>query len=357
MFTGGIVLAKFFPQKYEYVLGKKEIRWNVLPAILMVVPYIVWAGFRTDIFGDTAVYRQNFINAPNTFNQIFQYVSEFDKDKGFRVITAFIKVVFGNSDIFYFILLATIQMLIIAFIYRKYSCNYWLSIFLFIASTDYMSFAHNGLRQFMAVTIMMVGFPLLLKKKYVPLIILILLAATMHASALLMLPIVFIVQGKAWNKRTLICLIFTVIAIIFVDQFTNILDDALVNTQYSNMVTDWIEWEDDGTNPIRVFIYCIPMILSLLGMKWIKNSNDPIVHILTNFSIITAAFGLVSMVTSGIFIGRLIIYGSIYSTSLLLPWEIEQIFTKNSARVVNGLMIIGYLGFYYYQMHVIWELI
>ncbi|MFQ7768834.1 MAG: EpsG family protein [Fusicatenibacter saccharivorans] len=54
----------------------------------------------------------------------------------------------------------------------------------FVAGTDYMSWCQNGIRQFLAIAIIMAGFPLLLKRKYIPLTAIILLGATFHASAL-----------------------------------------------------------------------------------------------------------------------------------------------------------------------------
>ena len=67
----------------------------------------------------------------------------------------------------------------------------------------------------------MAGFPLLLKRKYIPLIAIILLGATFHASALLMIPIIFIVQGKAWNKKSVLCILGCILILIFVNQFTD----------------------------------------------------------------------------------------------------------------------------------------
>lgn len=66
--------------------------------------------------------------------------------------------------------------------------------------------------------------------------------------------------GKAWNKKSVLCILGCILILIFVNRFTDGMNDALSNTQYSNMVTDWKEWEDNGTNPIRVFVYSIPMI-------------------------------------------------------------------------------------------------
>ena len=123
-----------------------------------------------------------------------------------------LKTIFGDDVTRYLFLIALIQGVIILNFFRKYSNNYILSIFLFIASSDYISWMFNGIRQFMAVVIILLAVPLLLKKKWIWSALFILLASTMHQSALIMIPIIFIVQGKAWNKKTLV-LIFVVMAI------------------------------------------------------------------------------------------------------------------------------------------------
>ena len=66
-------------------------------------------------------------------------------------------------------------------------------------------------------------------------------------------------------------------------------------------------------------------------------------------SIASAGLYVISMFTSGIFIGRLPIYFSLYNY-ILLPWEINRIFTKQSARIIYIIMVIAYLGFYLYSL-------
>lgn len=207
MFTGGLFLKVFSSRKRELVGGQVETRWRMMPAVLMVVPYIIWAGYRGNNFGDTGAYRRMFSEAPNSLGQMSAYLNEVTKDKGFSAIVVLIKSVLGNSDAVFFLFLAAIQILCVALVFRKYSCDYWFSIFLFIASTDYLSWVHNGMRQFLAVTIIFAATGLILKKRYIPAILIILVAATIHGSALLMLPIIFIIQGKAWNKKTLLCVL------------------------------------------------------------------------------------------------------------------------------------------------------
>lgn len=51
MFTGTAFFAVFMPKREEIVLGKREMRWTPLAAVLAVLPYIIWAGFRGDNFG------------------------------------------------------------------------------------------------------------------------------------------------------------------------------------------------------------------------------------------------------------------------------------------------------------------
>ena len=343
LLTVGMVLAISLPKKQEIVMGRIEERWQIAPAVLLVVPYILAATLRSDNFGDTYAYRSVFREAPSKIAALPLYLEGIKKDKGFSVLIVIIKALIGNSPILFFMFIATVQMLCMAFIYRKYSENYWMSIFVFVAGTDYMSWCHNGIRQFLAIAIIMAGFPLLLKRKYIPLIAIILLGATFHASALLMIPIIFIVQGKAWNKKSVLCILGCILILIFVNQFTDGMNNILSNTQYSNMVADWKEWEDNGTNPIRVFVYSIPMILSIIGRKQIKEADNPVINIVTNFSILTSVIAMVSMKTSGIFIGRLISYGSMYSASILLPWEIENIFTRNSTIIIKSATVLGYI--------------
>ena len=167
------------------------------------------------------------------------YLPEVSKDKGFTLFSGLIKIVFGNNTTIYFFILALIQSVALVSIYRKYSPNYVISVFLFVASTDYLSWMFNGVRQFTAVTIIFAATPLMLKKKWGPLLLIILFATTIHASAILMLPVVFIIQGKPWNKKTIAFILLCIIALIFADQFTNVLDTLLFETQYTDAVSEW----------------------------------------------------------------------------------------------------------------------
>lgn len=336
-------------QRTEYVCGERVKRYYPVWAFAIFLPVIIWSAFRGYI-GDTGNYMFAFREMPATFSEIPQYMETVSKDKGFYFLSAVIRAIIGEKVELYLFLIALLQALLLIKVYRKYSPNYLISFFLFIASTDYVSWMFNGIRQFAAVTITFAAFELILNKKYVPAIIVILIASLFHQSALLVIPFIFIVQGKAWNKRTLMFMAAVILAVAFVGRFTNMLDATLEGTQYENVVSDWIEFNDDGTNVFRVLVYSIPAFLSLVGIRYTKKANDPVINLCTNMSIISAGFYLISMVTSGILIGRLPIYFSLYSY-ILLPWELEHMFTKRSGRLVYIVMIIAYFGFYFYSMN------
>lgn len=348
------VVAAFYTMygHYQYVTvnGYRERRYGKLAAVVMVLPIIYWAGTRGDV-ADTTAYRQGFLSASSSLASIPQIIVGDGQDKGFAVLNTVLKAFIGNRDIIFFIIIAALCMLCVTFAYQKYSYSFALSIFLFVISTDAYQWLFNGIRQFIPAAVLFTCMGLILKKKYILLIIIILIVSTVHLSALLMIPCIFIVQGKPWNKKTMLFLVAVVVIILFVDRFTDVLETLLANTQYDD-VTEQFQY-DDGTNLLRVLVYSVPPVLALIGRKQIEKMDSPIINLSINMSIISMGIYIVSMFTSGIYIGRLPIYFSLYNY-ILLPWELDNLFTKRSAILLKIAMVGFYAVFCYYQMAVTW---
>lgn len=344
----GIAAMFINVKRPEVVCGEKVERYYVVWAFLIFVPLIIWCGYRGNV-GDTSMYISSFYDMPSDFGGIETYMQGVKKDKAFFCFSAVIKCLIGNKPEIYFIILALIQATLLILVYRKYSPEFLFTFFLFIASTDYISWMFNGIRQFMAVTITFACFGLILKKKYIVAILLILLASRFHGTALIVIPFLFVAQGKAWNKKTILVIMATIAAVTFIGSFTNLLDSVLAETQYTNVVSDWQSWQDDGTNIFRVLVYAVPAILSFIGKRYLDEANNPCINFCANMSIISTAIYVVSMFTSGIFIGRLPIYFSLYSY-ILLPWELKNMFNEKSKQFITGAAVLGYLGFYFYSI-------
>ena len=352
LFVAGGILMYTFPEKQERLLGRTVRRWDYLPAIILVLPLTLWAGFRGNV-ADTTLYRKIFLEESRGLMDIPAVLLGDGKDKGFTALTIFLKYFIGNSDKLYFTIFAVFQMACMCYVFRKYSSDFWISVFLFVASTDYASWMFNGMRQFIAVCLIFGCFDLMVKKKYIRMILVILLASLIHGSALMMIPIIFIVQGKPWNFKTILLMLATVIIVLFIDRFTPILQDMLADTQYGDVMGNEIWAVDDGTNIIRVLVYSVPAIISLVGRKYLDQANNTAINICVNCSIVTAALYAVSAVTSGIYIGRLPIYTTLMGY-MSLPWLIKHMFDRDSARLVKVAMIVLYVAFYCYQMFFTW---
>lgn len=66
-------------------------------------------------------------------------------------------------------------------------------------------------------------------------------------------------------------------------------------------------------------------------------------------SLISMGIYVVSIFTSGIFIGRIPIYFSLFSY-ILLPWELRKIFSKEKFTIVLAIMVVLYMIFYFIQV-------
>ena len=222
----------------------------------------------------------------------------------------------------------------------------------YILPTQTQTFTRNGMRQFIAVSVIFVATDLLLQKKYIWYYAVVLLMSTFHASALIMIPLTLFVLGGPWNKRTVLFTVFALAAINFSGALRNLIADFMAETQYSSEVNQFLETQ--GTNFFRVLVFCVPPVLALALKRYLFAIKSPILDLSTNMSIISMGMYIISAVTSGVFVGRIPIYFSLYNY-ILLPGLVENVFEKKSQKLVYGCIIICYLAFYWYQMTVAWD--
>lgn len=328
----------------ENVNGKYERRWGIAAAFLVFLP-IFWIACMGRERSDTVLYVTLFKSFPTNWETFIEKIRNISSGHGFQLFQYLIKKNFENNVTAFRVAMALVHSIPVVLIFRKYSESYLMTIFLFVSGSYHVGWMMNGLRQFMAVAIIFAATPFLQEKKYGKLIAVILLASTFHVTALLMIPVVFIVQGKAWNQKTIFYIVVALIAMYVFNNYTGVMNYMLQGTEFEGAVESWQAMGDDGTSPIRVFVNAIPMMLAFLGRNHIDRENDPILNICVNMSVITTGLYLISMVTSGIMMGRLPVYTSLYNL-ILLPNLIPKLFTRSSTRVVN-LLMCGFYMFYY----------
>ena len=175
VWVGFIALVGRYGNVYqtEIVAGKKEWRVRWMFAFLAFLPLIWWAATR-EVFLDTGGYITSYRIMPSSLGEMGAFLETVNKDKGFFALGVIIKSIVGDNYVYYFFVIAFIQGMALMIVFRKYSSNYWLAIFLFVASTDYLSWMYNGIRQFTAVSIIFAAASFILGKKYVQMILIIL---------------------------------------------------------------------------------------------------------------------------------------------------------------------------------------
>lgn len=338
-----------YREEYNELSG--EYNWRLKPvfAFFVMLP-IVWMAANRKWIGDTYLYEVIFKNdMPSSFSLIPGYIQAVSKDKGFYFVSAVIKVLFNGNTVTYWAIIALFQVAAIIYLYRRYSDDFLLCVFFFVASADCVSWMFNGIRQFVAVTIILFGTKWYLKREWIKAVAIVLIASLFHQSALIMLPFIFIAQGKALNWKTLLLIVGGIIATTSASAFLDLVDNVASYTQYNDISGNIALYSDDGTNPLRVLVYSIPALIAIY-MRHKIEEHDGVINFCVNMSILSAVLYLVSMVSSGILIGRLPIYCSMYSY-ILLAWEVNQWSLESGNSMMRNITVGMYLVYYYFIMH------
>lgn len=337
----------------EY-LGEEvyEARAHLFMAVVTFAVIVFFAGARSYV-ADTTVYIQMFKDYPilkNAHDIIFDSSA---REPGFRLFTILIKTYISDNYTVWLSIIAVISGICVMIPLYKYSCNFGVSAFLFMASCQF-TWMFNGMRQFLVAAIIFSCTGLILKNKTLLYIIIVCILSTIHKSAFILIPMYFIAQGEPWDKRTLLFIGCIVLAMVFTSKFTNLLTDVVEQTDYATSVNEFKN-TDDGTNVIRILVESLPVILAFVYKNKIKDKLTPIIKLSINMSLIASGLYVISKIaSSGILLGRLPIYFSMYNL-ILLPWLLKNIFEKREKDLIYYVMVVGYLAFFYYQMCIAWE--
>ena len=331
-----------------------ESRTNIIFAIVIFSVIILFSGLRSGV-ADTHAYIKMFNEYPITWLEAIEVITDENaREPGFRLLSILFKSFISQDYHAWLFVIALITGICIMIPLYKYSCNFGISTFLFIASCQF-TWMLNGMRQFLVASIMFACTHFILEKKTIPYIATVLFLSTIHTSLLIMIPVYFIVRDEPWQKKNIIFMILIILSMVFADRFTNILTDVVEDTNYSTSVNEFKD-ADDGTNSIRILVEAVPTIIAFIYRKKIKEKATPIINISINMSMVATGLYIISKVArSGVLLGRLPIYFSLYNL-ILLPWLLKNIFKKNEKRLLTFSMIICYVLFFYYQMVVIWSI-
>lgn len=335
--------------KKNNIKNKYDNGTNMFFAVLLLILPVVLIGLRTNYI-DTKGYIAGFEQLPVGFSSVISGL-EGSKGPGWLIYQWIVKVFITKNPNVFLLITAIIQAGALLKFYYKYSSDYRYSMLLFFLSMSFASSMMNGIRQYMAVSLILYFADYIFNKKYLKFLVVVLIAYFIHNSAIVWAAAVFIVQGKPWNKKVLICIGLAVAAIMFLDQFTSFLDEGLADTNYAGYTQQFSS--DDGSSPVHTLIYSIPIVIALWKRKQIAELNNRNIDILINISVLAFAISLVANFTSGILIGRMPIYFSVFSYALF-PLMFDNVFNEKDQRILKTLCGFGYLCYAIYYMNNTW---
>lgn len=334
-----LMLVYCTQQPSAKIRHSQPIPW--IYAIISMGYIIFWAALRSG-FVDTNAYIRQFQNMPIGLTEFYETLVSNTKDKGFYCILILFKTFISTNFHWWLSFIALMTGIPIMIVFRNRSYNYLYSLFLFISSTTVI-WMFNGIRQFLAAAILF-GFGYLIEeRRFFKFLIVLFICASIHGTAWLMLPMYFFATDKPFGKRMMIFILAVLACAISIAPLMDSMETLLEDTHYSNNLKQFAE--DDGVHPLRVLFSCIPVFLAIVKRKKIIALNDKYINICVNMSTITAGLYFVGMFTSGIMIGRLPIYFTMYSF-ILYPFLFVYLY-QDIKNILYCVISVVYLLFFY----------
>lgn len=280
---------------------------NPVAVILPVIFYTIFVACRKNI-GDTVYYMHSFRLLPDVMPVDFRdfFISMF----------GFFQNIIRNltDDPQWLIAFAAVFSIPVPLIILyKYCPRFEMAIFMFVAFS-YLGGAMNGMRQYMAASIVLLGTKYLFSMKktdFIKYAIIIMLAYCMHNSAIIMIPLYFVVRRKSWQLSSYLMVVGSAISVVVFDAILPSFLSALEQTSYSNYSENgWFtSGVEGGSSLIRFLFIAYPLVIAFLNKERLKMLGH-IGDILTNIAFVEAAIYIIS-IYNWIF-SRLAIYLAIY---------------------------------------------
>lgn len=328
------------PLKTPILRTGRKYHYSLFLIFLFAFSLIFVSGFRKG-FVDTVTYRQLYEKVGTDY--AFAFTDEMDLEIGFKLFMIFLNRISPDSQLFVFLTSLFILCVEIWQICR-YSSDIPYSLLLYFM-LSFMG-TMNGVRQCMAAAILFCAFNWILEKKPIPYILFVLLASTLHTSALIFIPMYFILSGKRLNFG--IFLFFAAIFSLFLFPTTadEIVTWLLEDSTYEEYITN-----QEKMGMMRILVAAVPLLLTILYCYLARINRTTVsrlTDVLINMQLVD--FGFTFMGLKMLYYARLSMYVG-YASILLLPITIKGCFKPRDARLIKGASIILYAIYFAYQIY------
>lgn len=332
------------PDGRIHSLSKDFYRRERVIALITLLPLLFFLSFR-DFVLDTYAYVAAFKYLPDNIESLNNQFANSASGSVFTYIAGLFKIYIIDNHYWWFAFLAFTNIWCIYKVCIKYSPDLALSIYLFIAGATF-TWCLNGTRQFLAVTVLFYCSKFLLKDKRWWFIIAVFICSYIHRSAIFLIPVAFIIStNKLYDKWMLLIVLGTLIGAQF--------SDALMGQAMDIIGKQYTIKENAGANIIRLLFVCVPVAIALIKFKTVEATAPPAIILGLNMSLVGACFMFLATFTSGILVGRMPMYFTIYNL-YVLPWLLYNCF-GNMRPIVINIFVAVYALWFYVQMCIAWH--
>lgn len=345
LFVLSMVLVYISDRRSIYELdrygGRNYLKKEKVLYFFMAFMMAVFVGLRTEI-NDTFAYRNSYEFMHYTLSNLEGFSWSIGDNPGYNFVNVILKTL-GVSTQNYLMFYALITVLLYLWFIQKYSENTVLSVFFFYTMSCY-TFSMAAIKQSVAVAICMVAVDAAIEKKWFKFAFFVLLATVFHPFSLMYLIVPFLMFAP-WKKQTYWLLaIFGVVGIALQPFIGTVIKvTTMIGEGY-----DANALLDGGVNPFRLIVVSIPIFLSFLARKMIRNSEDEAGNLFMNLAMLNAEIMFVSLFGSPIYFGRLANYFLLFQT-LALPW-VFKFFDDWSKKLLTVASVVGYFAYFCYDM-------
>ena len=314
---------------FGFMPEKPTSATNILIFIAMI-PLIFTSGFRYGVGSDfNAYYKANVVFNGNIWNALIHF-----KEPGIALIVKIVSFFTTNGSAYIFVF----SFITIVFSVRYITQNtdyYFFAILLFIFTGSWHG-SFNGVRQYLAATMLTFSYKYIIEKKFIKYAILVYFASLFHSSAIVMIVLYFLMRNKVSLLNIVLLSIGTFIVAKNYDLvfgFIGSLKDRempVENAYFSNSV-----------NFLRVLVNCCPAI-ACIAIFWGKPMSAKETFLLNGLIINGAAMLAAANST---YLSRIGVY-----TNYFVPIGLAELIRFKNPQIrtfARAIILILYFIFWY----------
>ena len=223
--------------------------------IMCILILILIAGLRYQVGRDYSAYASGFYDYAHTPISILN-------QPGIVIVARIANLIYPDYATWFFIM-SMLTVLTAFIVIKKYSVDIPSSIMLYVFLGCW-HFSFNLVKQCAASGILLLGFSFLSKRKLAKWVIICIIASSFHVTALLMIPVYFLMNGQM-NRKKLI--IFAVIGIIVMFGYDYLFSIANMIKMGRGIISLSSDTRNSSVNILRVIVNCSPSLLFILYKK------------------------------------------------------------------------------------------